>query len=201
MKAVVIYSRMHSNGLHRHTQDWRKSSKVGLLWSFALPLCFSKSSLRDSYTVKECVGGINKGAAGYVPDSAGSGWPSSSAPSYWSPASGLATWSCCGGTQGRCHPPGPGARWASPLSASLPPCSCCCCTRPLQRRGVGEKQLASRSSCQGNGVVVSSRFASAMVTHVITVTETKKVWRTLSYDGCRGLSNEKQDESCTADAE
>lgn len=41
--------------------------------SFTLPLCFFKSSLRDSYTVKECVGGLNKGAAGYVPDSAGSG--------------------------------------------------------------------------------------------------------------------------------
>lgn len=196
MEAVVICSRVHSNGLHKHTHKFgKKSSTRSSVKLYSASLLFLKA-LSMTHTVKECVGGLNEDAAGYVPDSAGSGWPSSSAPSYWSPASGPATGSCCGGTRGRGHPPGPGARWASPLPASLPPCSCCCCTRPLQRRGVGEKQLASRLSCQGNRVVVSRRFASAMVTHVIA--ETKTVWRTLSNDGCRGLSNEKWDESSTA---
>lgn len=117
----------------------KKGSSVGLMWSFTLPLWVLKSSFRDSYAVKVCVGGLNKCAAGYVLDSAGSGWPSSSAPSYWSPASGPATWLCCGGTRGRRHPPGPGARWASPPPASPPPCSCCRCTRPLQKEGSGRK--------------------------------------------------------------
>lgn len=52
---------------------------------------------------------------------------------------------------------------------------------------------------KATGLLSRGRFASAVVTHVITVTETKKnkVWGTLSYDGCRGLSDAKQDESDT----
>lgn len=54
---------------------------------------------------------------------------------------------------------------------------------------------------KATGLLFRGRTASALVTHVITVTETKKVWGTLSYDGCRGLSDAKQDESDTAAVE
>lgn len=68
---------------------------------------------------------------------------------------------------------------------------------------MGEKQLASRLCCQGNGFVVLRTLClccgdscnySDGDTH-------KKVWGTLSYDGRRSLSDAKQDKSDTAAVE
>lgn len=65
---------------------------------------------------------------------------------------------------------------------------------------MGEKQLASRSCCQGNGFVVSRPLCLCCgdSCNYSDGDKKNKVWGTLSYDGCRGLSDAKQDESDTA---
>lgn len=68
-----------------------------------------------------------------------------------------------------------------------------------------KNNLPHARAVKATGLLSGGRFASAVVTHVITVTETKKKSVgnivILSYDGCRGLSDAKQDESDTAAVE
>lgn len=136
-----------------HIQE--KTASQWVLYEGTLCLSGFKSIVHDSSTEKARVGGHLYGAAGNILDSAGSGWPSSSAPSCWSPASGLATCSCCGGTRGHSHPHGPGSApwsrgligvgWATPLSASPPPDSCCHRTASCSSSGSCERRIKHSS--------------------------------------------------------